>query len=211
MSDQLPQDFAGWWAVPGEWVEAPNERRNGWSGMMRYRIGDTVYYVKKQHNHLYHSWRHPLGWPTTDREYANLRRLQALGIGAPEAVFNGVQRNADGLDGVLVTKELQGYTDLAAQQGLSAEQRRVLAQTVGALVGRMHRAHLQHSCLYDKHIMVRWAGETPEVALIDLEKLRIPYLPWRAARHDLDQLRRHQRLWDEEEWAILLAAHAAAK
>lgn len=211
MSDQLPKDFAGWWKLPGEWVETPNERRGGWSGMMRARIGDAVYYVKKQHNHLYRTWRHPLGWPTTDREHANVRRLQALGVGTPEVVFNGVQRSADGLDGVLVTKELQGYADLAAQQGLSAEQKQRLAQAVGALVGRMHRAHLQHSCLYDKHIMVRWAGETPEVALIDLEKLRIPYLPWRAARHDLDQLRRHQQLWNESEWTVLLAAHAAAK
>ena len=58
--------------------------------------------------------------------------------------------------------------------------------------------------------MVHWQDGKPEIALIDLEKLRRPYLPWRAARHDLDQLRRHQAVWNADDWDTLLAAHAAA-
>jgi hypothetical protein len=71
----------------------------------------------------------------------------------------------------------------------------------------MHRANWQHSCLYDKHLFVRWQDERPEVALIDLEKLRRPILYWKAAAHDLDQLKRHQQIWSDDEWCMLEAAH----
>jgi hypothetical protein len=57
--------------------------------------------------------------------------------------------------------------------------------------------------------MVRWSEARPEIALIDLEKLRKPLLPGKAARHDLEQLKRHQRILSEDEWGILLAAHTA--
>ena len=204
------KDFDFWWQLEGEWVEEPNHRRNGWSGMMRARVGDQVYYIKKQCNHLYRSLRHPFGWPTTSREYQNILRLQALNIRVPTPVFHGVGCAEEGFRGLLVTKELTGFTPLDTQTQLSEAQRATLAKTVGQVIGRMHQAHWQHSCLYDKHIFVRWNENTPEVALIDLEKLRRPVLFWRAADHDLDQLARHQAIWSSTEWSLLLAAHREA-
>jgi len=204
----LPEDFSGWWSLDGSWVETPNERRSGWSGMMRVRIGETLYYIKKQCNHLHHCWRHPLGWPTTSREYTNILRLTALGLRVPTPVFHGIRRSTQGLEGLLVTEELAGFSDLDAQENLDPAARRMLAAAVGQTAGIMHAAHWQHSCLYGKHVMVRWTDGEAEIALIDLEKLRRPFLPWRAARHDLDQLRRHQHLWNDEEWQVLLTAHA---
>jgi tRNA A-37 threonylcarbamoyl transferase component Bud32 len=109
-----------------------------------------------------------------------------------------------------VTEALEGFVSLDALQTDAATDRRALAQKVGTVIGTLHRARLQHSCLYDKHIMVRGQGAAAEVALIDLEKLRRPLLPWRAAAHDLDQLSRHQALWDDGDWRALLAAHAVA-
>ena len=203
----IPVDFAGWWDVQGEWVEEPNQRRNGWSGMMRFRVGSQVYYVKKQCNHLYRSLRHPFGWPTASREYVNICRLQSLGLCVPEPVFHGIRRSAEGFEAVLVTHELGGFLALSEQTELESEQRATLAVAVGRTLGIMHQAHLQHSCLYDKHIMVRWQGKTPEIALIDLEKLRRPLLPWQAAQHDLDQLKRHQFIWSASEWAMLEESH----
>ena len=201
----LPTDFDAWWNAPGSWVEEPNQRRNGWSGMMRTPIDGITYYVKKQNNHLYRSLRHPFGWPTTAREYQNILRLQKLGLTVPKPVFHQMRRTAQGFEGLLVTEELTGFVSLDQQRTLCLEQREILAGAVGKTIGAMHRAGFQHSCLYDKHIMVRWTDEKPEIALIDLEKL---HTAWRAAAHDLDQLKRHQRLWNDNAWALLLASHA---
>lgn len=206
----LPDDFASWWAAPGAWVEEPNQRRSGWSGMMRARFGERTYYVKKQCNHLCRTLGHPFGWPTVSREYANIRCLQSLGITVPQPVFHGSRRTAEGYEGLLVTEELASFTDLAAQDQRSPAEKSRLAAAVGQMLGRMHRHNLQHSCLYDKHIMVRWQDGQPMVALIDLEKLRRTWLPGKAARHDLEQLARHQKIWSDADWALLVEAHRAA-
>lgn len=206
----VPSDFAGWWNAPGDWVEEPNQRRNGWSGMMRQTIGAQMYYIKKQCNHLCRSLGHPMGWPTASREYENILRLQALGLHTAEPVFHANRRNSQGFEAVLVTKELAGFTALDCQTNLEESAREVLAREVGRVLGIMHRARLQHSCLYDKHIMVRWADGRPDIALIDLEKLRRPLMPWRVAKHDLNQLKRHQFIWSESQWKLLLESHASS-
>lgn len=206
----LPEDFAGWWSAPGAWVEEPNQRRSGWSGMMRARFGERTYYVKKQCNHLCRTLRHPFGWPTVSREHENILRLQALGITVPQPVFHGSRKTADGYEGLLVTDELVDFIALDAQGDRSPAEKSLLATAVGRMLGIMHRHNLQHSCLYDKHIMVRWQDGEPTVALIDLEKLRRTWLPGKAARHDLEQLQRHQQIWQTADWALLEKAHRMA-
>jgi tRNA A-37 threonylcarbamoyl transferase component Bud32 len=206
----LPQSFEAWWSVPGNWVEEPNRRRGGWSGMMRLSHGGRLYYVKKQCNLLHRSLERPLGEPTTAREHRNIERLTRLGIRVPKVVFHGLRRTSEGLEGLLVTESLDGFVSLDAAPPLDRPALKALAQAVGSVVGTLHRAYLQHSCLYDKHVMVRWDDGRPEIALIDLEKLRRPWLPWRAAAHDLDQLSRHQSIWSSADWQELLAAHRTA-
>ncbi len=200
-------DFAYWWSLPGDWVEAPNERRNGWSGMIRTHVDGRTYYIKRQRNHSCRTFSHPFGCPTASREWHYLSRLHKLGLPVPTPRYHGTRRTAEGLEAVLVTDELNGFTALDAQKTLDAAQRIRLAATIGAMVGRLHRARLQHGCLYGKHIMVRWQDETPEIALIDLEKMRARLRHSAATRHDLDQLARHQTIWSADEWAVLLAAH----
>jgi hypothetical protein len=178
--------------------------------MMRVRVGEEVFYVKKQCNHLCRSLAHPFGWPTASRERLNIGRLQALGLSVPEPVFHGERRTENGFEAILVTRELTGFVPLDMQTDLSPAARQVLAVEVGRVLGIMHRAHWQHSCLYDKHLFIRWQGELPEVALIDLEKLRRPILRWKAAAHDLDQLQRHQKIWSGDEWRVLEAAHRSS-
>jgi hypothetical protein len=207
IGNSVPTDFDEWWNAPGEWVEEPNQRRNGWSGMMRLRIGARLYYIKKQCNHLFRSLRHPFGWPTAIREYQNILTLKALVLIVPEPVFHGARRNANGFEALLVTEELSGFSALNDQTGLDLPARETLAREVGRILGILHNAHLQHSCLYGKHVMARWQDAMPEIALIDLEKLRRPVLPWRAARHDLEQLKRHQFIWSESEWDLLEQSH----
>lgn len=203
-------DFAYWWSAPGEWVEPPNERRNGWSGMMRVPDGDRVLYVKRQRNHLCRTWRHPFGWPTASREWLYLHRLRELGVSAPAPVFHEVRRTPEGVEAVLVTEELVGYSALDDQLDLDPDRRIVLANEIGHMLGRLHGARLQHSSLYGKHIMVCWDGDRPYTALIDLEKMR-PRLTRRlAAGHDLEQLARRQQVLKGEDWAALMRAHAAS-
>ena len=208
--DTCSSDFAFWWNVAGEWVEAPNERRSGWSGMLRVRYQGRTVYVKRQHNHLCRTLSHPLGWPTASREHSYLHRLNTLQLGAPTPIFHGTVRHPDGTDAVLVTEELQDFLPLSAQTELDPARRTTLAQEVGNVLGTLHRARLQHSCLYDKHIMVGWQEDAPEIALIDLEKMR-PRLTGRAAaKHDLKQLKRHQAIWSENDWNALEISHQFA-
>lgn len=204
------EQFGYWWNVPGDWVEAPNERRSGWSGVLRVRHRGRIVFVKRQRNHLCRSLFHPLGRPTVSREYANLHRLNALGITVPVPLYHGLFRGPAGVEAVLVTDELRGFAPLAAQRELSVGRRAVLASSIGRVLGRLHRSRLQHGCLYDKHVMVRWQAQRPEIALIDLEKMRRRATRIAAARHDLDQLWRHQTLWSELEWRLLEQSHAEA-
>lgn len=204
----MTADFAYWWLAPGQWVEPPNQRRSGWSGMLRVYDEGRVLYVKRQCNHLCRTLRHPFGWPTASREWHYLHRLHTLGVGVPTPVFHAVRRTDAGVEAVLVTAELAGFQALDEQLALNASQRTALAVALGQGLGRLHHARLQHSSLYGKHVMVRWEGEQPLVALIDLEKMR-PRLTRRgAARHDLAQLERHQHVLLGEDWAALLRAHA---
>lgn len=204
------RDFDYWWNAPGDWVEPPNERRNGWSGMLRVKGESGTLYVKRQRNHLCRTLAHPFGWPTASREWHYLNLLRTLGLNVPMPVFHGVRRSVQGLEALVVTEELVGYTDLSQQGEISQERLAILADRLGTYLGVLHRARLQHSCLYDKHVMVRWDGERPEVALIDLEKMRPRLRTHAAADHDLEQLQRRQSLLDREVWAVLLQSHARA-
>lgn len=206
----MERDFDWWWTAPGEWVEPPNERRNGWSGMMRVWADERLYYVKRQRNHMCRTVRHPLGWPTTSREWQNLHRVRALGLGAPVPVFHATRPTAQGVEAVLVTEELAGYRDLAQFSDLEPEACQRLAQAVGHMLGVLHRHRLQHSSLYDKHIMIRPEGEGFHPALIDLEKMRVRLTRRGAAAHDLEQLQRRQKVLDATAWAVLCRAHTAS-
>lgn len=201
--------FDYWWSLPGDWVEAPNQRRNGWSGVVRAIVDGEEVYIKRQSNHLYRSLRHPLGRPTASREWLHLQRLASLGITAPTPLFHGSRRAAEGMQAVLVTAALNGYRALDALTAGPATERRAVAAAIGHTLGRLHRARLQHGCLYGKHVMIRFdAAGLPQVALLDLEKMRRRLSRGQAARHDLAQLKRHQHYLTADDWQTLTEIHA---
>ena len=75
--------FDTWWACQGSWVEEPNQRRNGVSGVKILQQDDPTrprLYCKRQTGHLYHSLRHPLGRPTILREHQAYESFLGLGI-----------------------------------------------------------------------------------------------------------------------------------
>ena len=213
----VPTDFNGWWNLRGESVEPANVRRDGESGVERLVLPELgMVYIKRQRNHLFRSLRYPLGLPTVMREKFATAALSKMGITTPEIVFAAARKEAGSWQAVLATKSLDGYVDLetwyarAGKQRLGHEQHQRLLIKIGGVLGVMHRAQWQHTCLYPKHIFLT-AGDAeilPEIALLDLEKARHCWIPNKAARRDLDQLYRHSRkLWSEQDWQVLLASH----
>lgn len=214
----LPAELAfdRWLEIPGEWVEAPNIRRGGESGVKRiHSDSGQLLYRKQQVGHIYRSLRHPLGYPTAMRERDALQAAAALGVPVPRLVFAACRKVAGEWQALLVTEALEGYVSLEdcyargePQRWGEALHQRILQQ-VGAVVGRLNRGGWQHGCLYLKHVFVRLQGEQIEVALLDMEKSRKRLLARRAARHDLRQLKRRSS-WSEAQWQAFVYGYEKA-
>ncbi|QPL30697.1 lipopolysaccharide kinase InaA family protein [Pseudomonas fragi] len=207
--------FEFYWNQQGEWVEEPNQRRGGESGVQRIHDADgRLLYVKRQVGHTYRSWRYPLGRPTVLREQDALLALSRLAVGVPELVYCGAQQAPDKQwRALLVTVGLEGFVEIDNWYAAGERERhgeavhdRVL-EAIGQTLARMHLGRWQHGCLYAKHVFVRVTGQgvgaVIDVALLDLEKSRQRLTAQKAASHDLKQLRRHSS-WSATEWDRLI-------
>lgn len=162
--------FDHFWQQQGEWVEEPNQRRGGESGVQRLS-DDTghTFYAKRQIGHIYRSLLHPFGRPTVLREYEALNSFEQLGVRVPHIVYCGVERDAEHQwRALLVSEALEGFEDIDSWFAAGARERyhpalheRVLLDLAQNLV-RMHRGHWQHGCLYGKHVFVKVVGEGAE-------------------------------------------------
>lgn len=114
-TEVAPQDrFDYYWNQRGEWVEEPNVRRGGESGVQRVvgRDGQLLY-AKRQTGHIYRSWLHPFGRPTVLRELDALTGVSRLGVRVPQIVFCGAQPDPQHKwRALLVTKSLDGFDEL---------------------------------------------------------------------------------------------------
>lgn len=213
--DVAPSDrFDDFWNRQGEWVEEPNQRRGGESGVQRIvSSSGRLLYAKRQIGHTYRSVLHPFGRPTVLRELAALQGLRLLDVGVPELVFCGARRDPQNRwQALLVTAALDGFVEIDNWYAAGERERhgeafheRLLEALAGTLA-RMHKGRWQHGCLYAKHIFVRVVGEgeqaRPQIALLDFEKCRQRLSSQRAAAHDLKQLRRHSS-WNDTDWQKL--------
>jgi len=57
---KLPGMFEQFWNLAEQWIEEPNARRKGRSGVIRATFCGEAVYVKKQFNHLHFSPQHPI-------------------------------------------------------------------------------------------------------------------------------------------------------
>ncbi len=219
-SSELPPQgcFEEWWNTEGAWVEAPNERRGGYSGVQLVERGAQTLYCKRQANHPYYSWRHPLGEPTIFREARASMALQTLGIEVPHIVFYGARKQGREHQALLVTENLQGFVSLEEWYARSARDYSDTVQgqvmtAIGQMIAHMHRGRWQHGCLYPKHIFVRVNTQDNvakvNTALLDLEKSRQRLFASSAARRDLWQLYRHREPMPDAHWQRLLAGYWA--
>lgn len=205
--------FDAIWAQQGNWVEPPNIRRGGWSGVSRLNLHDTggnvvPVYIKRQENHCRPSLRHPIkGEATFGREYRIIKRLRDRQVPTLNPLYFG-ERVVDGANqAILMTESLEGYQSMETllddgeMAAMAPVQKRRLISALARTVRQMHDAGVQHRSLYPKHLMVK-QDEGFSVALIDLEKSRRCFIPFIHAVRDLSTLNRHsptlsrsQRLW----------------
>jgi tRNA A-37 threonylcarbamoyl transferase component Bud32 len=211
-SEPIPDTFERWWQVRGDWVEAPNQRRGGESGVQRgHTKSGQLLYIKRQLGHLHRSWRYPLGRPTVLRELHAMQALRALGIRVPALVYGGAQHRGGQWRALLVSEALEGFVSLeqwyAGERPEAGLNLRMLQQ-LARMLERLHRAGWQHGCLYAKHIFVKpgtgLQGDEVEVALLDLEKSRRRWFAAAASRHGLAQLQRHRGGMPEADWQRLI-------
>lgn len=207
--------FDALWSLAGDWHEAPNERRGGWSGVSRHLLRDgSAVFLKRQDRHLCRTLRHPLrGVPTFYREYLNILRLGRSRIGTLEPLYYGHRRLGEHWQAVLVTRALDDHVSLdewnAADTGSGkSAQRRSLISAVAQACARLHHHRLQHGCLYGKHIFVRRAPasrdsyQEHEVRFIDLEKMRQGISRRRVSGRDTDQLMRRVAGWSDDDRSV---------
>lgn len=203
------------WNLDVEWFEEPNVRRGGWSGVARIELkspeGKKIgIFLKRQQNHMCKSLLHPIrGILTFAREFKNIRRFQQINVPALEPVFFG-QRHINGdYQGILLTRELEGFSPMdtgkfrPGKTGIlsSIKARRTLFEELAAMLRRLHADNRQHSCLYFKHIFIKPLSSGKfDIHFIDLEKARWQPLKKRAAFRDLYSLSRHAEHWSRTDY-----------
>lgn len=200
------QAFDQWLALPGEWVEEPNARRGGESGVKRVMSASgKLLYRKQQVGHTYRSLRHPMGYPTVMRERNVLLACAALKVIVPTLLYAECRKQDGVWQALLITEALEGFSSLEECYARGDEQLwgeplhlRIL-QEVGACIARFNLGRWQHGCLRMKHVFVRVQGEKIEIALLDLEKSRRLLRAKAAAKHDIKQLKRHSS-WSAAQW-----------
>ena len=219
--DSSQAGFERYWQSQGEWVEEPNRRRGGESGVQRVILPDhNMIYVKRQVGHIYRSPLHPFGRPTVLRERDALQGLSKLQVRVPRLLFCGARRDqAVGWKALLVTASLDGFEEITHWYEKGGRERYgealhdQLLKDFAVNLARMHQGRWQHSCLYIKHVFVRVAetanGPKAEVALLDLEKCRRRFTAAAASQHDMKQLRRHSSFSDAD-WKKLLYFYETA-
>lgn len=203
--------FDALWSVQLTAVDEPNVERGGWSSVFRLELDDSAFYLKRQSNHLTRTLAHPFGEPTFAREFRNIRRYAQLGVPALQASFFG-QRKIDGeRRAILLTRALDGWTDLDGWlkrwPELSESGRQAIIGAVGALARTLHQAGQMHGCFYPKHIFLREQDGHWQACLIDLEKTRPLLLGWRDRIKDLEPLVRRASCIGDQDVRHLLNAY----
>ncbi|KPX92515.1 InaA protein [Pseudomonas amygdali pv. myricae] len=207
-------DFESLWNIRLDAVDEPNTGRGGWSSVFRLDLDGQGFYLKRQSNYLTHTLHHPFGEPSFSREFRNISRYRKLGIPALQAVFYG-ERKVDGeYRAILMTRALDGWTDLdeLLQQWNQMEsvQRLAVLHACGQLARTLHGAGQVHGCFYPKHIFLQAVGKGYQAQLIDLEKTRPVIFGKRDLARDLEPLLRRAPMWNEADRRELLAAYLQA-
>lgn len=207
-------DFEALWALDLDAVDEPNTGRGGWSSVYRLELEGQGFYLKRQANYLTYTLHRPFGEPSFSREFRNISLYQKLGIPALHAVFYGEKKVDGERRAILMTRALDGWTDLdtllTQWDETAATQRLAILQACGQLARTLHKAGQVHGCFYPKHIFLKAKGGGYLAQLIDLEKTRKSIFGRRDRVKDIEPLLRRAPMWNEAEIRELLAAYVQA-
>ena len=187
-------DFDSVWNLKTPWFEEPNVRRGGWSGVVRYMLQSSEepveVFIKRQEGHISRTFFHPVkGVLTLKKEYNSIKRLQRYGVPTLNPVYFACKDDK----AVLITLGLSDHVSLDKidPSSLSVSDKRTLIAVLATVLRTLHKHHLQHNCLYPKHIFVKKTDGAWEVRIIDLEKMKRTLLQRSAMCRDLSTLIRH--------------------
>lgn len=213
-------DFQSLWDLALDAVDEPNTGRGGWSSVFRLDLEGQGFYLKRQSNYLTHTLHRPFGEPSFSREFRNISRYRKMGIPALQAVFYGERKVNGERRAILMTRALDGWTDLDALlqrwNEVPGAERRAILRACGQLARTLHGAGQIHGCFYPKHIFVQaqTQPQTQDAAysaqLIDLEKTRPSLFGQRDLAKDLEPLFRRAPMWTQAEQRELLGAYLQA-
>ncbi|MBD8575615.1 lipopolysaccharide kinase [Pseudomonas syringae] len=207
-------DFQALWNLALDAVDEPNTGRGGWSSVFRLDLEGQGFYLKRQSNYLTHTLHRPFGEPSFSREFRNISRYRQMGIPALQAVFYGERKVNGERRAILMTRALDGWTDLDALlqrwSELPQDRRLAILRACGLLARTLHGAGQIHGCFYPKHIFVQAQGAQYSAQLIDLEKTRPSLFGQRDLAKDLEPLFRRAPMWTPAEQRELLAAYLQA-
>lgn len=204
-------DFDALWRLDAGWFEKPNQRRGGWSGVSKIKLvlpggGETGAFLKRQENHISKAILHPIkGVSTFQREFQNIQCFIKKGLPTVDPIYFACRDQEGALQAILITRELEGYQPLSANQFCSngeimgdKRERTAILRSLATMMRKMHGYHLQHNCLYAKHVFVKKIGDTWDVRLIDLEKLRWRLFKRSAILRDIGTLYRHGPFYQQK-------------
>jgi len=203
--------FDALWAKELEAVDEPNTAGGGWSSVFRLNLEGQGYYLKRQSNYLTRTLHAPFGEPSFAREFRNISRYRKLGIPALQAAFFGERKVNGEVRAILLTRALDGWSDLDSLlqrwAQLDRAQQSAILRACGLLAQRLHGVRQVHGCFYPKHIFLRAVGDEYQAQLIDLEKTRPLLFGLRDRIKDLEPLQRRAPQWTEAQLCELLAAY----
>ncbi|MGJ8689673.1 MAG: lipopolysaccharide kinase InaA family protein [Gammaproteobacteria bacterium] len=201
------------WDLPHEFVEPPNIRRNGWSGVsivrLQQRDGEfRSYYLKRQENQARYSLRYLSGAPTFQFEadalqLAMQKKWPCVELGA----FGTRTHPSKGASqAILLTPKiewpcLESYSQSISHWNDYLPQLRL----VGEQMLSMHQSGWQHGAFFPIHIFIELS--TGKICLIDLERARKRFTPLRAAVSDFTQFFKRCDWLPDDAVSALLAAH----
>lgn len=200
--------FGALWRLPEQWVEPPNVRRGGWSGVTRLTLDGVTVYVKRQKGQLrrfsHRPWR---SRPTYYHEFLALNRLSRVGVPVVEWLLYAEQDDA----AILVTRAPSGFVDLKTLSEMeNGSHLQAAASRLGVALALMHALRWQHGACYPAHLLIH--PETLAVRMLDLERCRRRRSRAVASKADLDQLTRRAGFLPPEALArIALATTTAAR
>jgi len=201
------------WDLPHEFVEPPNIRRNGWSGVsivrLQQRDGEfRSYFLKRQENQARYSLRYLSGAPTFQFEADALQlamqeRWPCVELGA----FGARTHPSKGASqAILLTPKVEWPCfESCAQSVNNWNDYLPQLRLVGEQLLSMHQSGWQHGAFFPTHLFIEMSSG--KICLIDMERARKRFSPLRAAVSDFTQFFKRCDCLPDEAITALLAAH----